>query len=374
MSERPTGYTWAVRGALGVLLLALPFYLDRFWLQAGLFAMAAAIGAIGLNMLTGSTGQLSLGHAFFLAVGAYGYCVLAGDGGGKGELIGFGLPPWLAMLLAVLIAGAAGGLFSPIAGRLRGAYLGIATLALIFVGQHVLFNAHDLTGGYNGRDVPPLSLFGFAFDDTEVIVAAVPFQSAEKLWYAGLVLLTLSALFARGVLRGRPGRAMNAIRDHRIAAGVMGVPVARYRAGAFVLSSMYAGLAGVLLALAFQRTVPEYFGFILSLEYLAMIVIGGLGSVAGAVLGAALVSLLPQVLSRYGDALPLVSAPGTGGVSPGEMARYLYGATVVAVVLFLPGGLVQLAARRIPGKRVSLKKALKEKALKKEAPEKEVQP
>ncbi|WP_442816703.1 branched-chain amino acid ABC transporter permease [Streptomyces sp. NBC_01304] len=334
-------YAWLV-GA--VLLLAFPFYLDRFWLQAGLFAMAAAIGAIGLNLLTGATGQLSMGHAFFLAVGAYGYCVFAGDG--KGGLTGIGLPPMVAAALAVAVSGVAGGLFSPIAGRLRGAYLGIATLALIFIGQHVLSNAHDLTGGFNGRDVPPLSVFGLTFDDSEIVIANVPFGSAEKLWYAGLLLLLCGGLFARGVLRGRPGRAMNAIRDHRIAAGVLGVPVARYRAGVFVLSSMYAGLAGVLLALVFQRTVPEYFGMALSLEYLAMIVIGGLGSVSGAVVGAAFVSLLPQLLSRYSDALPLVSAPGTGGVAPGEASRYLYGAAVVAVVLFLPGGLVRLAARR----------------------------
>lgn len=334
-------YAWAAATAV---LLAMPFYLDRFWLQAGLFAMAAAIGAIGINLLTGATGQLSMGHAFFLAIGAYGYCVLAGDGGDG--LTGLGLPTWLAATLAVGLAGLAGGLFSPIAGRLRGAYLGIATLALIFIGQHVLFNAHDLTGGSNGRDVPPLHLFGLTFDESEAVVAVVPFGAAEKLWYAGLVLLLACGLFARGVLRGRPGRAMNAIRDHRVAAGVIGVPVARYRAGVFVLSSMYAGLAGVLLALVFQRTVPDYFGMTLSLEYLAMIVIGGLGSVSGAVAGAALVSLLPQLLTRYSDALPLVSAPGSGGVSPGEASRYLYGAAVVAVVLFLPGGLVRITARR----------------------------
>jgi branched-chain amino acid transport system permease protein len=337
---------WAVGG---IVLLALPFYADRFWLQAGLFTMAAAIGAIGLNLLTGATGQLSMGHAFFLAVGAYGYCVLAGESGSENghRLTGLGLPTWLAAVLAVVLAGLAGGLFSPIAGRLRGAYLGIATLALIFIGQHVLFNAGDLTGGFNGRSVPPLSLFGFRFDDTRTVIAAVPFQSSEKLWYAGLAALLAGGLFARGVLRGRPGRAMNAIRDHRVAAGVMGVPVARYRAAVFVLSSMYAGLAGVLLALIFQRTVPDYFGMTLALEYLAMIVIGGLGSVAGAVVGAAFVSLLPQILTHYSDALPLVSDPGAGGIAPGEASRYLYGAAVVAVVLFLPGGLTRptLSAR-----------------------------
>lgn len=344
MSEtftRPRTYLWALGT---VLLLALPFYLERFWLQAGLFAMAAAIGAIGINLLTGATGQLSMGHAFFLAVGAYGYCAFAGDG--SDGLTGLGMPGWLAAVGAVALAGAAGGLFSPIAGRLRGAYLGIATLALIFIGQHVLFNAHDLTGGFNGRAVPPMSLLGVTFDESELLIAQVPFGSAEKLWYLGLALLVGSALFARGVLRGRPGRALNAIRDHRIAAGVLGIPVTRYRAAAFVLSSMYAGLAGVLLALVFQRTVPEYFGMLLSLEFLAMIVIGGLGSVAGAVIGGVFVSLLPQILTRYSDALPLVSAPGTGGIAPGEASRYLYGAAVVAVVLFLPGGLVRSVARR----------------------------
>ncbi|MFJ6794888.1 branched-chain amino acid ABC transporter permease [Streptomyces sp. NPDC091268] len=345
---RLPGAKAASAAAAGAVLLALPFYLDRFWLQAGLFAIAAAIGAIGLGLLTGSTGQLSMGHAFFLAVGAYGYCVLAGDGSSAGghRLVGLGLPGWLAAVLAVALAGAAGGAFSPIAGRLRGAYLGIATLALIFIGQHVLFNATSLTGGFNGRAVEPLSLFGIAFDDTETVIATVPFHSAEKLWYVALAALLGGALFARGVLRGRPGRAMNALRDHSVAAGVMGVPVARYRAAVFVLSSMYAGLAGVLLALVFQRTVPDYFGMVLSLEYLAMIVIGGLGTVGGAVVGAAFVSLLPQLLTRYSDALPLVSAPGTGGVSPGEASRYLYGAAVVAVVLFLPGGLTGLVRRR----------------------------
>jgi branched-chain amino acid transport system permease protein len=325
---------WAV---VVVVAVAVPFYLDGFWLQAGLFAMSAGIGAIGINLLTGATGQLSLGHAFFLAVGAYSYVYLSSD---------LGLPTPLAAVVAVVTAGLAGGLFSPIASRLKGAYLGIATLALIFAGQHVLFNAEAVTGGYNGRPVPPLELFGFVFADSPgLVVLDVPFGSLERLWFLGLVLLAGAAGFGRGVLRGRPGLAMNTIRDHEIAAGVMGVPVSRYRAGVFVLSSMYGGLAGVLVALVFQRVVPDYFGMLLSLDYLAMIVIGGLGSVAGAVIGAAFVSLLPQLLTRYSDALPLVAEPGSSGVSPAEAARILYGAAVVSVVLFLPGGLLGLATR-----------------------------
>ncbi|WP_433377677.1 branched-chain amino acid ABC transporter permease [Streptosporangium sp. CA-115845] len=344
MSKKVVILCCVVSAAVAV---AVPFYLEGFWLQAGLFAMSAAIGAIGLNLLTGATGQLSMGHAFFLAVGAYAYVYFAAEPeGGAHALGGLGLPTPVAALLAVLIAGVAGGVFSPIAGRLKGAYLGIATLALIFIGQHVLFNAEPVTGGYNGRAVPPMELFGFVFADSpELVVAQVPFGSLERLWFLGLAVLTCAALFARGVLRGRPGRAMNTIRDHEIAAGVMGVPVARYRAGVFVLSSMYGGLAGVLIALVFQRTVPDYFGLLLSLDYLAMIIIGGLGSVAGAVIGAFFISLLPQLLSRYSDALPLVAEPGSGGVSPAEASRILYGAAVVVIVLFLPGGLLGLARR-----------------------------
>ncbi len=327
-----------------LLLLLPPFYLDVFWLQAGLFVMAAAIGAIGLNLLTGSTGQLSMGHSFFLAVGAYGYVYFSGES--DGHVAGLGLPTPLAAVLAVALAGLAGLAFSPISGRLSGVYLGIASLGLIFVGQHVLFNFEKVTGGYNGRAVEPMNLFGLPFDgSTELVVMGVPFGALERLWFLGLVLLGLAAWFAYGVLRGRPGRAMNLIRDQQIAAGVLGVPVARMRGAVFTLSSMYAGLAGVLLALAFQRAVPDYFGVLLAFEYLAMIVIGGLGSVTGAIVGAAFVTLLPQLLTRYSDSLPLVAAAGSEGVAPSDAARYLYGGAVVLIVLFLPAGLSGL---RVP--------------------------
>jgi len=321
-----------------LLLLLPPFYLDTFWLQAGLFAMAAAVGAIGLNLLTGSTGQLSMGHSFFLAIGAYGYVYFAGES--DGHVAGLGMPTPLAAVCAVVLAGLAGLAFSPISGRLSGVYLGIASLGLIFVGQHVLFNFEKITGGYNGRSVEPMNLFGFPFDgSTDLVVLGVPFGALERLWFLGLAVLVLAAWFAYGVLKGRPGRAMNLIRDQQIAAGVLGVPVARMRGAVFTLSSMYAGLAGVLLALAFQRAVPEYFGVLLAFEYLAMIVIGGLGSVTGAIVGAVFVTLLPQLLTRYSEALPLVAATGEAGVAPSDAARYLYGAAVVLIVLFLPAGL-----------------------------------
>ncbi|GAA3202730.1 MULTISPECIES: branched-chain amino acid ABC transporter permease [Streptomyces] len=345
MSDRLLGALTRRRTALPLLAVVLclpPFYLDAFWLRIGLFSMAAAIGAVGLALLSGTAGQLSLGHAFFLAVGAYGYAWFAGEPGP-------GLPPALAALLAVLLAGAAGGLFSPVAGRVKGIYLGIATLALVFLGHHVLLTADSVTGGFNGRSVPPLTLGGFTFgaDDGELTVLGVPFGAEERLWYLGLALFAFTWFTARGLLRGRPGRALAALRDSETAAAVMGVDVARHRSAAFVVSSMYAGLAGVLLALAFRRVVPDYFSLALSVDYLAMIVIGGLGSVAGAAAGAVFVTALPLLMTRYADQLPLVTAPGSaeGTVGPTEAARYLYGAAIVLVLLYAPDGLHGLARR-----------------------------
>ena len=342
--------------AVGVLLLlALPFYADGFWLRSGLFAMAAVLGAIGLNLLTGTAGQLSLGHAFFVAVGAYGYVWLCAEPSGRGaaRLSGLGLPPVPAFVLAVALAGAAGGLFSPIAGRLRGVYLGVATIALVFLGQHAMLTSHALTGGFNGRAVPPMEVLGFSFSDASprrLAVLGVPFGGVERLWYLGLGLVAVGLFTAYGLRQGRPGRALAALRDSETAAAVMGVPVARYRCAAFVVSCLYAGAAGALTALVFRRVVPDHFGLALSVDYLAMIVIGGLGSVGGVAVAAVLVSLLPQVLTTYADRLPLITPTGSDGfgATPGEAARYLYGAAIVLILTLAPGGLGALARRR-PG-------------------------
>jgi branched-chain amino acid transport system permease protein len=331
--------------------LVAPFYLDAFWLQVGVFAFAAMVAALGLNLLVGEAGQLSLAHSFFIAVGAYGYTLFASPAqqAGAGSQVGWGLPPIVAVALAVVAAGVAGLLFSPIAARLRGIYLGVASLGLVFLGQHVLVNAEPLTGGFNGRDVPPLTVFGFSFDDVPgetLHVLGVPFTRVEKLWYVGLTAAALAWLFYRNVRSSRAGRAMHAVRDGEIAASVMGVRVTRFKGAAFLVSSMLAGLGGVLLALAFRHIVPETFGVLLAIEYLAMIVIGGIGSPSGTLAGALFVSSLPVVLQRYSDALPFVAETSTGGgVTAGIAARYCYGAAIVALLLVEPGGLAALARR-----------------------------
>jgi branched-chain amino acid transport system permease protein len=336
---------------LALLIVAIfPIYLPSSLLQVGLFCMSAIIGAIGLNLLTGNTGQLSLAHAFFLAVGGYGYAYFSGKPskvGGGISASGLELPTIVAAILAVLLAGFLGLLFSPISSRLRGIYLGIASLALVFIGQHILFNAETITGGFNGRNIPTFNLFGFGFDTTDpsLYILNVEFGRFERLWYLGLVLVVLSYIFAKNLLRGRPGWAMQMVRDSEIAAAVMGVDVRRYKASAFVLSSMYAGLAGVLFALTFSRIVPDTFGFDLSIQFLAMIIIGGLGSVGGAALGAIFVIALPQLLTLYGSDLPFLAAPGSGGVDPGTFAKYVFGAAIIGFLIFEAGGLAAIGRR-----------------------------
>jgi branched-chain amino acid transport system permease protein len=345
----------APAGICAVLLIAalvLPFYVSQFWEQLGLLSFAAAIGAIGLNLLTGTAGQLSLAHPFFLAVGAYGYCYLAGapragSVAAGTALDGLGLPPLAAMVLAVLLAGVAGLLFSPIARRLRGIALGVASFALIFIGQYVLENATSLTGGTFGRAVPDFSLFGFSFTDANppLTVLDVPFGRFERLWYLTLVLFVLSYLFARNLRRSRPGRALQGIRDSEVAASVMGVNVHHYKMAAFVISSMYAGLAGVLIGLVFQQVIPDYFSFALAVTYMAMIVIGGLGSVLGSVIGAGFVTALPLILQQYSGDLGFLAQPGTSGVSATDFANFVYGAAIIGVIVFAPDGLAALGRR-----------------------------
>jgi branched-chain amino acid transport system permease protein len=340
---------WIVLAAALVVLLALPLYVEEFWLRTGFAVFTAMVGAIGLNLLVGNTGQLSLAHAFFLAVGAVSYVFVSGESGGIGlaDLDGLGWPPVLGMIVGVLMAGLAGLLFSPIAARLRGIYLGVASLGLVFIGQHVLNSWTSVTGGFNGRSAPEFSLFGFTFGNTDpqLFVIGVPFREAERLWYLGLVLALAAYVFAKNLLRSRPGRALQTLRDSEVAASVMGVNVQRYKGRVFLVSSMYAGLAGVMYALSIGSIAPESFGLELSILYLAMIVLGGLGSVGGACLGALFVTAMPLLFQRYADVLPFVGGAGEGGLAPGEAARYLFGLAIILVIMFEPAGLAGFAHR-----------------------------
>jgi len=177
----------------------------------------------------------------------------------------------------------------------------------------------------------------------------VPFGKEEKLWYLALALTVVAYLYFRNLVRGRPGRALRAVRDRELMAGIIGVPVTRYKAYAFVVSAMYAGLGGVLFALVLGRVIPDAFGVALAVEFLAMVVIGGLGSAAGAVAGAAFVVCLPRLLDRYAEHLPFIASSSSisapGGLEPAVAAQFAYGAAVIVLLLLEPGGIVAVGNR-----------------------------
>lgn len=328
----------ALVGALLVALLVAPYYLDSFWLQLGALAMAAGVAAIGLTLLVGVAGQISLAHAVFVGIGAYGYIVLASD---SSDLAwGLGWPPALAALGGIGLAALGGLVLSPLSGRVNGLYLAVVTIGLVFIWQHVLQEVGGISGGYVGRSVPELDVLGVNLGDTEPwVVAQVPFGAAEKLWWLGLLVLVVAYVTARNVVRGRPGIALAMVKESEIGASALGIDVRRGRAAAFFLAALYAGAAGVLVALTTQFVTPQGFGFQLSTDYLVMIIIGGLGSVRGAVAGAVFVTALPRVLGQYADRLPFLSQVGEGGIDANVMSVFVYCALLIVVIMFARGGL-----------------------------------
>lgn len=343
-SKRARGVLFA---AIAVFGLMLPAFLEDFWVQLGAVVFATSIGAIGLMLLFGRVGQLSLGHPFFLAVGAYVYILLASPKDDS-TLWGFGIHSVPAFIIAVAAAAFAGFLLSPLAARLKGLSLGLATLSLVFIGIWILYTLDGLSGGYNGRNAPPMVLGPLSSEGSNIAILGLEIGSTEFLWYLTLGLLVAVSIFTVNLLKGRVGRAFTAIRDAEVHASALGVEVGRYRAVAFTLSSAYAGMAGALLAVVMQRVVPEYWGIDLALSYLAMIVIGGLHSVTGAVVGALFVTALPALLGRYGEFIPGVGTEGGEGLGPSVIAQLVYGAAVIIILIFEPEGLVKLFSRLAP--------------------------
>jgi branched-chain amino acid transport system permease protein len=312
--------TWAWTGALLLALVALPAFVGGYALTLVIGVMIAAIGAIGLTLLTGTTGLVSLGQSGFLAIGAYANAILIAD---------HGWPVWAALPAAGLIAGLASLLVGIPSLRLKRLYLAITTLAFSFIVTYVILYAEGLTHGPNGIFLSKLRVLGLNLS-----------RDRDLYWLVlGMtVLLTLAAL---NLLRSRVGRAWLAIRDHDIAARVMGIDLTRWKLYAFFVSSFYVGIAGALLSLQIRFINVDVFDILLSIEALAMIILGGLGSVPGAILGAAFLTLLPE-------AIRLVFA-AVGGVGSSFYSEYVfqirgiaYGVVIVAFLRFEPDGLMGL--------------------------------
>jgi branched-chain amino acid transport system permease protein len=328
---------------LGVVIIAFlaPFYLTRDLTLLLATAMVFAISGIGLNLLTGYAGQISLGHPFFMALGAYTAAVVSGS---PGTVVwGLELDLAIALPLAVLVPAVVGLLVAPLAVRVRGLYLAVLTLGLLMLGEQLFKQWTALTGGSGvGRGVAQPVLFG---QDLSIRYALGPFIIDRNISYylICLVLLIVFAVMARNVARRRTGRAFSAVRDRDIAAEIMGVNLLRTKTLAFVLSSGYAGLAGALLSLLIGRIVPEQWTIFFAIQLLAVVVIGGVATVTGSIIGAAFVVLLPRVLEYLAPSLPFIGGAGGGDLlTIFQLETILFGALIILFLTLEPRGLFGL--------------------------------
>jgi branched-chain amino acid transport system permease protein len=326
--------------AIVAMAFLLPFVLEDSLLQTLATACCFAIGALGLNIVTGMAGQVSLGHAFFLGVGAYTASAISGDPDGR--TIGFGVTNILVWLPAAGITAAlAGVLVAPLATRLRGLYLAIVTLGLVFIGEHVFREWDDLTGGAGvGREAARPELFGHAFDEDGSLLTG-----EQSMYLLMLVLLLIFALAARNLARSRVGRAFAAVRDRDMAAEMMAINLLRTKTVAFGISSFYAGCSGALLYSIIGFFDPASFNLLLSVLFIAMVLIGGAGTVSGTLMGAFFISLLPTLTRELPDYVPLISAQVTETPNVFQLQQVLYGLLIVGFLLFEPRGLFGIWVR-----------------------------
>jgi branched-chain amino acid transport system permease protein len=326
------------RAAMATLIavaVALPFLVTDALLVVFATGLAACIGALGLNLVTGYAGQVSLGHAFFLGVGAYTAAVLSGDP--EGSVLGFGvtlLPVWL--LAAGLAAAVVGLLVSPLAVRLRGLYLAVVTIGLVFLGEHLFKEWDSVTGGPGvGRPSARPVLFGL-----DLSVDGALLTREQKLYLLMLALVVVFAAAARNIAHSDIGRAFAAIRDRDIAAAVTGVHLTRQKAVAFTVSSFYAGCAGALVYTVNGFVEPGSFSLLLSVQYVAMVLIGGVATISGSILGALFISSLNTASRELAANLPFVGTiTGGGALNVFQLEGILYGLLIIGFLIFEPRGL-----------------------------------
>ncbi len=322
-----------------VVLLGYPFVANAYWLAIGNLAMVTVVASVGLMILMGFTGQISLGHAAFMAIGAYTAAVLGTR---------MGMPYWLIMPVAGTLAAAVGLVVGPFALRLKGLYLAIVTLGLLFLVNHVLLSYPSVTGGVAGITSPvhswfadpgtpgPLSSFSQAWR-----VAGVRIGFEEKLYFVFLAVATAAVYLGKNIQRSNTGRAMMAVRDHDLAAAVIGVSPARYKIIAFGLSSFIAGVAGAMFAFQQQYiTIDPPFNLMMSIQFIAIIVIGGLGSVFGAVAGTLLYTAVEPLSHTIGETIPFL-AP----LSSNQMGVIGLALVVCGFLAFEPLGLLGIWLR-----------------------------
>ena len=300
--------------AIAAILVVLPYFFpSAYYYRIGALVFIFALAVVGLNLLMGFAGQVSLGHAGFLGIGAY--SVVIGP-------VYFGLPSWLSLFAGAALSGVIAFLVGRPILRLKGHYLAVATLGFGLLVAIVLTNEAGWTGGPDGLSVPRLTLFGWQVRG-----------SNARYWITGATLVA-GFVLALNLMSSPTGRALQAIHDSEIAALVLGVDVARKKLTVFTISAVYASVAGSYLALFNGHVTPDVAGFLRSIELVAMVVLGGMGSIVGSLVGAAVLVVLPQALTIFH-----------------EYEQAMLGLIVMVFMIFLRRGIVPSLAAAFAGWR-----------------------
>jgi len=298
-------------------ILTLPLYLNPYWVSFLVYLCITIIAALGLHILTGLCGQISLGQSALMGVGAYTSGILISK---------LGMSPWLTLPLAGLSAGFIGCIFGAPSLRVKEFYLAMSTLAAQFIIIWVIIHWDSLTGGSNGLYIPTLRL------------GTIKLGSGVKFSYVAIILAVLAIVGAKNIQRTRAGRAFIAIRDNDLAAEAMGVNLFRFKFLAFFIGCFYAGVAGWLWAFYMRYINPEQFGLLASLWLLGMLIVGGIGSTTGTVLGAILIRLLDMLsdflATKLGELYPSV-----GAQSFSAFGLMLFGVVLATFLILEPRGL-----------------------------------
>ena len=297
-------------GLLALLLVTAPWWAGDYVMSQLHFICIYSIVGFGLMMLVGFTGQISLGHAAFLAVGAYTEALLQAAG----------VPFVISISCAALFSAVAGIIVGLPALRLKGIYLAIATLAFNVIVEEIITRWESLTGGNSGKHLKAVDLFGLKLD------------TDASFYYLCLVLTVLCGLACINLLRSPTGRAFVAIRDSEISASCLGVHLARYKTMSFAFSAALTGVGGALYAHKLAFISPEQFTLFVSIELVTIVILGGIGFLHGAVLGSAFIIVLPQLISIAKDWLP-------GGAVPTGLQGVVFGLILILFIIFEPLGL-----------------------------------
>lgn len=312
----PTPLARRVAIASVIFLLIAPSFLNPYFLNLGIQIGYYGIAALGLNIVVGFTGQISLGHAAFFGFGAFASAWLNNT---------TGLPVFFCIPLAGSMTMALGLIVGIPAGRIKGLYLAIATLASQYILEDFFSRADWFTGGAYGAMANPFSLFGFEFNND------------QRYFYVVLFYVVVMFLFGSNLMRSRDGRAFVAVRDHYLSAEIMGINLTKYRILSFGISSFYAGVGGALFGHYLGFVSAEGFTIMLSIQFLGMIIIGGLGSVMGTLMGTAFMVLLPELMeagvSVIGHSLPGLTQ------ALAYIREMAIGLAIILFLIFEPDGL-----------------------------------